>query len=142
METLRAMTHDENVYPEPFTFKPERFFDRNGDLDDDDRILAYGFGRRYSLSSSTVEAVSQRTTQGLCWKARRECNSWYSLYFLGAEMTPFEQLWLTFVSILASFDIGKAKDKSGKEIVITGEYEDFGLLRLAVLDLLPLYPRR
>jgi cytochrome P450 len=40
------MTHDESVYPEPFTFKPERFFDKNGDLDDDDRVLAYGFGRR------------------------------------------------------------------------------------------------
>jgi len=41
----RAMTQDESVYPEPFTFKPERFFDKNGNLDDD-RILAYGFGQR------------------------------------------------------------------------------------------------
>jgi len=43
---LRAMTHDESVYPEPFAFKPERFFDVNG-VPNDDRILAYGFGRRY-----------------------------------------------------------------------------------------------
>ena len=43
----RAMTHDENVYPEPFAFKPERFLDKNGELNDDDRILAFGFGRRY-----------------------------------------------------------------------------------------------
>ncbi|PPQ91909.1 hypothetical protein CVT25_001185, partial [Psilocybe cyanescens] len=41
-----AMTHDEEVYPDPFTFKPERFFDDNGMLNGDDRILAYGFGRR------------------------------------------------------------------------------------------------
>jgi cytochrome P450 len=41
------MTHDESVYPEPFVFKPERFLDENGVLNDDDRILAYGFGRRY-----------------------------------------------------------------------------------------------
>jgi cytochrome P450 len=40
------MTHDESVYPEPFAFKPERFFDKNGDLNDDDKVLAYGFGRR------------------------------------------------------------------------------------------------
>jgi cytochrome P450 len=41
-----AMTHDENVYPDPFTFKPERFFDADGKLNDDNRVLAYGFGRR------------------------------------------------------------------------------------------------
>ena len=40
------MTHDENAYPDPFTFKPERFFNADGKLNDDDRILAYGFGRR------------------------------------------------------------------------------------------------
>jgi hypothetical protein len=40
------MTHDENVYPDPFTFKPERFFNADGKLNDDSRILAYGFGRR------------------------------------------------------------------------------------------------
>ena len=41
-----AMTHDENVYPDPFTFKPERFFNSDGTLNDDNRVLAYGFGRR------------------------------------------------------------------------------------------------
>ena len=41
------MTHDESVYPEPFAFKPERFLDENGVLKHSDRILPYGFGRRY-----------------------------------------------------------------------------------------------
>ena len=41
-----AMAHDENVYPDPFTFKPERFLNVDGSLNDDNRILAYGFGRR------------------------------------------------------------------------------------------------
>ena len=49
----RAMTHDESVYPEPFAFKPERFFDKNGELNNDDQILAYGFGMRY-LPPSTI----------------------------------------------------------------------------------------
>jgi len=40
------MTHDESVYTEPFAFNPERFFEKNGDLDDDDKVLAHGFGRR------------------------------------------------------------------------------------------------
>jgi len=47
MHVLRAMTHDESVYPEPFDFKPERFLDENGELTVNDRMLAYGFGRRY-----------------------------------------------------------------------------------------------
>ena len=45
------MTHDESLYPDPYTFKPERFFDSNGELNSDDRVLAYGFGRRFDLPS-------------------------------------------------------------------------------------------
>jgi len=40
------MAHDESVYPDPFSFKPERFLNEDGTLNDDSRILAYGFGRR------------------------------------------------------------------------------------------------
>lgn len=40
------MTHEEAVYPDPDTFNPERFLDEDGQLNDDDEILAYGFGRR------------------------------------------------------------------------------------------------
>ena len=40
------MSHDENVYPDPFTFKPERFFNSDGTLNDNNRVLTYGFGRR------------------------------------------------------------------------------------------------
>ena len=42
----RAMTRNEELYPDPYTFKPERFFNENGELNLDDRVLAYGFGRR------------------------------------------------------------------------------------------------
>ncbi|KAF8889555.1 cytochrome P450 [Gymnopilus junonius] len=41
-----AMTRDAQIYPEPLKFKPERFLDSNGNLNGDDRVLAYGFGRR------------------------------------------------------------------------------------------------
>jgi len=44
-------------------------------------------------------------------------------------MTPSEQLWLTFASILATFNIGKARDSAGKEIPITDEFEDFGFIK-------------
>ncbi|EEB97400.1 hypothetical protein MPER_03291, partial [Moniliophthora perniciosa FA553] len=38
-----AMTHDEDIYPDPYEFKPERFLNTNGSIND---VLAYGFGRR------------------------------------------------------------------------------------------------
>jgi len=89
-----AMTHDESVYPEPFVFKPERFFDKNGELNKGDRVLAYGFGRRVCVGEHVASAT----------------------------------LWLTFASILATFNFTKARDNSGKEIAISDEYEDFGFL--------------
>ncbi|KAH0578687.1 hypothetical protein H2248_003815 [Termitomyces sp. 'cryptogamus'] len=53
-----SMTHDESRYPDPDLFKPERFFDENGDLNTDNVIIAFGFGRRICpgrhMASSTV----------------------------------------------------------------------------------------
>ncbi|KAF8161643.1 cytochrome P450 [Crassisporium funariophilum] len=52
-----AMTHDESVYSEPYEFKPERFFDANGDLNNDDRVLAYGFGRRVCVGQHVASST-------------------------------------------------------------------------------------
>ncbi|KAH7905306.1 cytochrome P450 [Hygrophoropsis aurantiaca] len=41
-----AMTHDENKYPNASQFKPERFLNAKGELNDDTVTLGYGFGRR------------------------------------------------------------------------------------------------
>ena len=42
------MTRNEDKYPKPDTFMPERFIDEHGSLNDDDMMLAssFGFGRR------------------------------------------------------------------------------------------------
>jgi hypothetical protein len=40
------MTRNEDKYPKPDTFMPERFIDEHGNLNDDDMMLAFGFGRR------------------------------------------------------------------------------------------------
>lgn len=45
------MTHDGDIYENPFKFHPERFVGENGELNEDDRVLAYGFGRRYDVVS-------------------------------------------------------------------------------------------
>ncbi|KAH9477961.1 Cytochrome P450 monooxygenase 208 [Psilocybe cubensis] len=47
MANIWAMTHDETRYENPLSFNPERFINPDGTLNDDDRIMAFGFGRRY-----------------------------------------------------------------------------------------------
>ena len=47
----RAMLHNEVVYPDPFSFKPERFM-KDGKINTDVRDpahAAFGFGRRYAI---------------------------------------------------------------------------------------------
>ena len=47
---FRAMLHDEEVYPDPSSFRPERFLDENGQINRELRHpgeMAFGFGRRY-----------------------------------------------------------------------------------------------
>ncbi|TFK75087.1 cytochrome P450 [Pluteus cervinus] len=46
MANIWAMTRNEKKYPEPELFRPERFLNPDGTLNDDDRVLAFGFGRR------------------------------------------------------------------------------------------------
>ena len=90
------MLHDENIYPDPFEFKPERFIDpETGKLDyshaRDPMHACFGFGRR------------------IC----------------PGRFMAFESLWLTIASLLAVFDLEKAKEKvtlpTGEEVERTAE---------------------
>ena len=51
---LRAMLHDESVYPDPFTFKPERFLTEDGlslnTTARDPGHAIWGFGRRWGFT--------------------------------------------------------------------------------------------
>ncbi|KAF9483393.1 cytochrome P450 [Pholiota conissans] len=53
-----AMTRDEGRYADPESFKPERFLDGEGALNNDDLSLIFGFGRRICpgrhIASATV----------------------------------------------------------------------------------------
>ncbi|KAF7346382.1 O-methylsterigmatocystin oxidoreductase [Mycena sanguinolenta] len=51
-----AMTRDESIYPDPERFNPDRFFTTDGKLNDDDTILAFGFGRRICVGRHTADA--------------------------------------------------------------------------------------
>ncbi|KAJ7654696.1 cytochrome P450 [Mycena polygramma] len=84
-----AMLHDEVMYPDSYSFKPERFL-LNGKLNPAIRSpdAAFGFGRR------------------IC-PGRHMAHS---------------SVWITIVSILATFDIAKAVDEDGRIIEPTHEY--------------------
>ncbi|KAF5319657.1 hypothetical protein D9619_008644 [Psilocybe cf. subviscida] len=46
MSNIWAMSRDESRYVEPDAFEPDRFFDKDGNLNDDDSSYVFGFGRR------------------------------------------------------------------------------------------------
>ena len=54
MSFLRAIIHDEDVYPNADLFRPERFFNPDGTLNDDTIGYAFGFGRRYVVPAHDV----------------------------------------------------------------------------------------
>ncbi|CAA7263055.1 unnamed protein product [Cyclocybe aegerita] len=90
-----AITHDPNTYKDPHIFQPERFFNEDGTLNDDHRVLAYGYGRRVCVGKYVASST----------------------------------MWITIVSVLACYNIGKAKDEHGNEIEINDEYVDSGLIQ-------------
>ncbi|KAF8880411.1 cytochrome P450 [Infundibulicybe gibba] len=78
-----AMTRDESIYKDPDSFQPERYFE-DGELNNDNTVLAFGFGKRCHLASSSV--------------------------------------WLAIINVLATLNIGKAKDSQGHDVEIEGKH--------------------
>ena len=57
LTVVRGMLHDQTAYPEPFSFKPERFLDASGDFRDDPLLTsAFGFGRRLCPARHFVDS--------------------------------------------------------------------------------------
>ncbi|EGN98312.1 hypothetical protein SERLA73DRAFT_169309 [Serpula lacrymans var. lacrymans S7.3] len=52
-----AMAHNDDKYPEPYKFKPERFFALDGKLNDDTVGLVFGFGRRICVGRHIADAT-------------------------------------------------------------------------------------
>ncbi|KAF7365093.1 O-methylsterigmatocystin oxidoreductase [Mycena venus] len=57
LSNIWAMVHDESVYPNPDKFDPERFLNADGQLNTDDHILAFGFGRRICVGRHAADAT-------------------------------------------------------------------------------------
>jgi cytochrome P450 len=102
------MFHDENVYDDPFTFKPERFL-KDGQLDPKVKTpeAAFGFGRRYGTDLLLSDEAS--TDPARC----RICP--------GRHLAS-NTMFLTIASVLAVFNIEKAIDEDGKVITPCEEY--------------------
>ncbi|KAK6988169.1 cytochrome P450 [Favolaschia claudopus] len=79
-----AILHDERLYPDPYTFNPERFL-LNGKLDPEVRSpdMVFGFGRR-------------------------RCPG---------KPLALSSVWITIVSMLAAYDIGKAVDENNGGVI-------------------------
>lgn len=94
------MHRNEDVYPEPEVFKPERFL-VDGRLNEDKSIdsLAFGFGRYPDISSFR--------RMSLTLLVRRVCPGRY---------TADSSLWAAIVSILSAFRITKAIGKQGEQL--------------------------
>ncbi|OJA10247.1 hypothetical protein AZE42_07831 [Rhizopogon vesiculosus] len=53
---FRAMTNNEEKYPNPEEFKPERFLQEDGSLNNDRMPLAFGWGRRVCVGQHVADA--------------------------------------------------------------------------------------
>ncbi|KIJ66911.1 hypothetical protein HYDPIDRAFT_85366 [Hydnomerulius pinastri MD-312] len=56
LANLWAMSRDETKYPDAKEFRPERFFEKDGELNDDSVALAFGFGRRVCVGRYFADA--------------------------------------------------------------------------------------
>ncbi|KAJ7366976.1 cytochrome P450 [Mycena albidolilacea] len=56
LANMWAMAHNESMYPNSDKFNPERFLNADGQLNADDHILGFGFGRRICVGRHAANA--------------------------------------------------------------------------------------
>lgn len=76
----RGMLQDEEVYPDPTTFSPQRFEPVVGTVPPPDpRALVYGFGRRWcSITLFGDKLITHERAQALSWRIFRRSLSLFT----------------------------------------------------------------
>ena len=114
------MLYNENDYPDPSTFNPERFI-KDGQLDQDIRdptLIAFGFGRRYFRNKFKVFLLIVLIV----------CETDHNGRLCPGAHIAISTLWLTAASVLSTFNLSKSVDKDGRVIEPSREYH-VGLIR-------------
>ncbi|OJA14795.1 hypothetical protein AZE42_09716, partial [Rhizopogon vesiculosus] len=106
-----SIARDEEMYPEPLEFKPERFLGSSPQVDP--HKFVFGFGRRVCPGEYYIHPGRYRI----------ECLRFISgVYFAEAS------LYLNLSCILAAFTISKPLNERGEEITPPAEFESIGAL--------------
>ena len=98
----RAMSYDENTYPEPEVFRPERYLNLTKTEMDaiDPRNFVFGFGRRCAEFCYSPEAALKLSFDRICpgrWLAD-------------------DNVFLLTSRIISTMNISKAKNEKGEQI--------------------------
>lgn len=67
LKNSRAILRDENVWPNPNEFSPERFLNASGELDREAPQAAFGFGRRGCAGLHMAQDSLWMTAVSLLW---------------------------------------------------------------------------
>ena len=111
------MLYDEEAYPEPGQFVPERWLDKklHGDKDIDPLDLAFGFGRRCVFHFAMIISSHVVTC--------RVCPGKYMAQ---------EVLFTVIATTLAVFNIRKVKDSNGHEIIPNAQYTNGSIMYVEI----------
>ena len=111
----RAMLNNEQDYPEPHEFRPERYL-KNGKLDSsvrDPMDIVFGFGRRCVLFIlSTTPYLSAR-----------RCRVHDPCRVCAGKHLAHSTLMLAAASVLSTFNLLRKVDENGREIEPQREYK-------------------